>query len=196
MMRSHLLTPLFFVLRALLLVAALTSSGTVAAAGSDGIEVLEASLEPHEEGWAVNAQFAVSLTPGLDQALERGLSLYFVVDFELTRPRWYWFDDKTAAASTTFRLSYHPLTRQYRVSTGNLQLGFPTLAEAIGVMARIRDWQVLERGDVRPGGSYVAALRMRLDTGQLPKPFQLNAMTSRDWSLESGWHRFAFEVPR
>jgi hypothetical protein len=31
---------------------------------------------------------------------------------------------------------------------------------------------------------------MRLDTAQLPKPFQVNAIASRDWSLASDWHRW------
>ena len=35
------------------------------------------------------------------------------------------------------------------------------------------------------------AVRMRLDTAQLPKPFQLNAIASRDWTLESDWHRWS-----
>ena len=37
-----------------------------------------------------------------------------------------------------------------------------------------------------------ASLRMRLDTAQLPKPFQLNAIASRDWTLASDWHRWIF----
>ena len=94
----------------------------------------------------------------------------------------------------TYRLSYHALTRQYRVSTGTLQLGFPTLAEALGVMAHVRDWKIGDHGALHPGESYAASVRMRLDTTQLPKPFQINAITSRDWTLESAWKRFVFEA--
>jgi hypothetical protein len=195
-MRFFLPRELSLLLRAVIISAGLLLGTPALGAARDGIEVLEATIDPYEDGWAVNAQVRMTLTPGLDQALERGLSLYFVLDFELDRPRWYWLDEKTAKAEMTFRLSYHPLTRQYRVSTGNLQLGFATLGEAIGVMTRVRDWRVADRGAIKPGESYVASLRMRLDTGELPKPFQLNAMTSRDWSLESQWHRFNFEVAR
>lgn len=194
MMRSALFTPLSLALRAVVILAALVLVPSALAAGNERIEVLGATLDPYEDGWAINAQFALTLTPGVDLALERGLSLYFVVDFELTRPRWYWFDQRPASNRLTFRLSYHPLTRQYRLSTGNLQLGFATLAEAIGVMTRIRDWRVFDRSAVTPGETYQAALRMRLDTGELPKPFQLDAMTSREWNLDSGWHRFDFEA--
>lgn len=166
------------------------------AAAPERIQVAQVSLDPYENGWAVNAQFDLALKPRLEEALERGLPLYFVVEFELTRPRWYWFDEKTANASLTYRLSYHALTREYRLSTGSLQLGFSTLAEAIGVMTRIRDWKVLDRNAIEAGDTYIAAIRMRFDTSQLPKPFQLNALTSRDWTLESDWKRFSIEVSR
>jgi hypothetical protein len=39
---------------------------------------------------------------------------------------------------------------------------------------------------------YEAAVRLRLDTTQLPKPFQISALTSRDWSLQSDWVRWSF----
>ena len=39
--------------------------------------------------------------------------------------------------------------------------------------------------------TYQAGIRMRLDTAQLPKPFQLNAIASRDWTLASDWHRWS-----
>jgi hypothetical protein len=166
------------------------------AAAPERIEVAQVSLDPYEDGWAVNAQFNLALKARLEEALERGLPLYFVVEFELTRPRWYWFNEKTANASLTYRLSYHALTREYRLSTGSLQLGFSSLAEAIGVMTRVRDWKVLDQSAIEAGETYIAAIRMRFDTSQLPKPFQLNALTSRDWTLESDWKRFSFEVSR
>jgi hypothetical protein len=43
---------------------------------------------------------------------------------------------------------------------------------------------------------YEAALRMRLDTTLLPKPFQLSALTSRELHLESPWRRFTVRSPR
>ena len=98
-------------------------SNAPAFASPDGIDVIQASLDPLEDGWAVNAQFDLTLKPRLEEWLERGQPLYFVVDFELTQPRWYWFDDKAATAALTYRLSYYPLTREYRLSTGTLQVG-------------------------------------------------------------------------
>ena len=43
---------------------------------------------------------------------------------------------------------------------------------------------------------YEAAVRMRLDTMLLPKPFQLSALTSRELQLESPWRRFTVRSPQ
>ncbi|MEO8937001.1 MAG: DUF4390 domain-containing protein [Burkholderiaceae bacterium] len=165
----------------------------VAQASLDRIEVNQAVFESRDDGYYFSGDFELELKPRIAEALDRGLTLYFVVEVELTRSRWYWFDEKTVNATLNYRLSYHALTRQYRVSTGNLQLGLATLPEALGVIAHVRDWKVAERSILRPGETYATAVRMRLDTTQLPKPFQINAITNRDWTLESDWKRSTFE---
>jgi hypothetical protein len=162
-------------------------------ASADRIEADQFTLESRDDGYYLQGDFDVDLKPRVADALDHGLTLYFVIEAQLTRSRWYWFDEKAVNAALNYRLSYHALTRQYRVSTGNLQLGFPSLAEALGVMSHVRDWKIADRSALTPGQTYAAAVRMRLDTTQLPKPFQINAMTNRDWTLESDWKRFAFE---
>jgi hypothetical protein len=156
------------------------------------IDVSHAVLEPVDEGYAVNADFQVELTPRIEEALQNGVALYFVVEFELARPRWYWFDERAVASRLQYRLTYHPLSRQYRLWTGNLHQPFISLAEVLRVLGRVRSWVVLDRDQVSPDKTYEAAVRMRLDTTQLPKPFQVSAITSREWTLTSEWKRFVF----
>lgn len=177
-----------------LLKAALAAVFCVAAvvAQAEEIEVRSAQLVPQEEGLAVNADFAFELPPRLAEMVANGVPLYFVTEFELTRPRWWWFDDKAVAKRMQLRLSYHALSRQYRLSTGLLQQQFTTLEEALHVLRRVRNWQVTDRSVALVDANYEAAVRMRLDTALLPKPFQLSALTSRDLSLESPWRRFVF----
>ncbi len=173
----------------------LVASMRLVHAAPDRIEIGQAAFESRDDGYYVSGDFELDLKPRIAEALDRGLTLFFVVEAELTRSRWYWFDEKSVTAALHYRLSYYALTRQYRLSTGNLQVGFPTLAEALGVMSHVRDWKIAERGGpVRPGESYAAAVRMRLDTTQLPKPFQINAIANRDWTLESDWKRSVFEA--
>ncbi len=162
------------------------------AARADGIEVRAARLEPSAEGWQLAADFGLALPARLEEAVNRGVMLHFVVEFELIRPRWYWFDESVASATLTYRLSYHALTRQYRLALSGIAQSFPELADALGVMSRVRGWRVLEPDQVRPGAQYEAQVRLRLDTAQLPKPFQVNALTNREWTLSSEWKRFRF----
>lgn len=174
-------------LTSLALLVALLSG---APARADEIEVRAATLRPTEEGLVLDADFAFELTPRLADVVQNGVPLYFRVDFELTRRRWYWWDETTATRRLQLRLNYHALSRQYRLSTGLLQQNFATLEEALNVLRRVRNWLVLDRSVSLSGGDYEAAVRMRHDTTLLPKPFQLSALTGRELHLESPWRRF------
>jgi len=172
------------------LVAALLAVASVADARADEIEVREVVLRRVDDGYVLDADFAFELSPRLAEVVANGVPLYFRVDFELTRRRWYWFDDTAASSQLHLRLSYHALSRQYRLSTGALQQSFPTLEEALNVLTRVRNWLVVNRSVRLSDADYEAGVRMRLDTALLPKPFQLSALTGRDLQLESPWKRF------
>ena len=182
---------LFTAMALVLLLAVWPASHAVASS----IEVNSANVEQGDEGYAVSADFDVKLTSRIAEALQSGVSLYFLVEFELIRPRWYWFDEKTVASRLQYRLTYHALSRQYRLWTGTLHQPFGTLEEALRVLGRVRSWTVLERDQISLSQTYQAAVRMRLDSTQLPKPFQISAITSREWTLESDWKRFSFTPP-
>ena len=162
---------------------------------AEDIEVRDVRLHAVDEGLALDADFAFDLTPRLADVVANGVPLYFLVEFELSRPRWYWFEEKTAAKRLQLRLSYHALSRQYRLSTGLLQQSFPTLEEALNVLKRVRNWVVVDRSTALSDADYEAALRMHFDTTLLPKPFQLSALTSRELHLESAWKRFTVRAP-
>ena len=166
--------------------------GTFAAAParSQGIDVQRAALIPAEEGYFLEADFEIALTHTLEDALNKGVPLYFTLEFELIRPRWYWFNEKLANSRQQYRLSYNALARQYRVGVGKLYQNFSLLPEALAFLSRVRSRDVVETGALAKGSTYMAAVRMRLDTSQLPRPFQITAVGSRDWSLSSDWHRW------
>ena len=175
-----------FLARFIVVLASLAAPG----ARAEGIDVRAASLRPTQAGLVLDADFDFQLTPRLADVVVNGVPLYFRVDFELTRPRWYWFDETTATERLQLRLSYHALSRQYRLSTGLLQQNFASLEEALNVLKRIRNWLVVDRSVALSGDDYQAAVRMRHDVSMLPKPFQLSALTGRELHLESPWYRF------
>lgn len=184
-------------LRALVLLAIVWTAAVAHARpanAADAIEVLSARINPSADGdgWVLAADFSVPLPSRLEEAVNHGVALYFVVEFELIRPRWYWWDEKSAQSTQTYRLSYHALTRQYRLTVNGFAQPFATLDEALRALARVRGWRVLDAEQARPGADYQAQLRMRLDVSMLPKPFQVTAITNRDWNLQAEWTRFRF----
>lgn len=163
------------------------------------IDIASPQLLVVDDGYAVSADVSVDLNSRLEEAVTKGVVLHFLFEFELTRSRWYWFDEKVAARQMTIRLSYHALTRQYRVSIGGLHQSYPTLSEALRVLSRLRNWLVIEKSAdktvVKPGESYLAALHVKLDISQLPKPFQITAVGNRDWTLGSEWKTWQYVLP-
>ena len=158
---------------------------------AEGIAIKAATLEPVEDGWQLDAEFDIQFSPRLEEAVNRGVPLYFVVEFELSRPRWYWFDEKPVQFSQTYKISYTPLLRQYRLAVGNVYQNFTRFEEVTRVLSRLRGVHIADRNTFKKDITYQAGIRMRLDTAQLPKPFQLNAIASRDWTLASDWHRWS-----
>ena len=157
---------------------------------AEGIAVTSATIEQAEDGWILDAAFDVQFSPRLEEAVNRGVPLYFVVEFELAQPRWYWFDEKPVQRSQSYRISYTPLLRQYRLTIGTVYQNFTRFEEVTRVLSRLRGWHIADKGALKKDQVYQASVRMRLDTAQLPKPFQLNAIASRDWALASDWHRW------
>jgi hypothetical protein len=157
---------------------------------AEGIEVRTVAVQPTDDGWDLDAAFDVQFNPRLEEAVTRGVPLYFVVEFELARPRWYWFDEKPVQLSRMYKVSYMPLLRQYRLTIGTQYQNFTRFEEVTRVLSRLHGWHVADKGALQKDQVYEAAVRMRLDTAQLPKPFQVNAIASRDWTLASDWHRW------
>jgi hypothetical protein len=155
------------------------------------IGVMAAGLELVRDGTqgaiVLNATFEFDLPQALEEAVQKGIALYFNIEFELFRKRWYWFDRRVASQTLVYRLSYSPLTRQYRLARGGLSQPFESLDEALALVKSVRNWKVADRALLSPGDDYDAQVRMRLDVSQLPKPFQVNAITSREWNLASDW---------
>lgn len=186
-------------LQAALLMFALLGLG-IPAAHADGIQVRKAEVHLSDNSYQISADFDISLNFVVEQALEQGVSLYFVSEFTLTHPRWYWLDETIAQSEQTIKLSYNTLTRQYRISRGALFQNFASMDEALRIIGHQSSSpipaQLLKDGGsvadklLKKDNGYVAAVRLHLDVTQLPKPLQVNALTGDDWNLDSDWYRW------
>jgi len=166
-----------------LLVAFLLCGAVAAHAGS--IEPVTASISPGDDGYVLSAEFNVDLGARLEEAVARGVPLYFNLEFTLDRNRWYWLNEQVSNVAIHYRLAYNALTRQYRLSVGGLHQNFATLTEAMHVIGRVASLPVAEKTVLKTGETYAAALRLSLDRNQLPKPFQVDALSNRDWQVDT-----------
>ena len=162
------------------------------AASAEGIKITSVELERADSDWLLNAAFQIELSPGVEEAVQKGVVLYFQTEFELTRSRCYWFEEKPASAQRQTRLSYQPLTQQYRIASEGFTFSAKTISEALQAIGSIGGWRVIDNNQIDPAKSYIAGLRMTLDLSKLPKPFQVNALNNRDWNVSSDWLRFPF----
>lgn len=163
-------------------------------AHSQVIKVKQAELERVDSGWLLNANFSIELPAGLENALKKGVTLHFLTEFDLTRSRWYWFDEKAVSVQRQVRLSHQPVINQYRVALGGFVFSASTLSEALRVAGTVGGWSVIESSAISPDKNYEASIRMILDLGKLPKPFQVDALNSKDWALSGEWLRFPFNA--
>jgi hypothetical protein len=165
-----------------------------ACAQAGSIEPQRAALTPGEDGYTLSAEFTVDLGNRLEDAVARGVPLYFNLEFVLERSRKYWVNEHVTTRSLGYRLAYSSLTRQYRLTTGNLHQNFGSLAEAMRV-GRIAALPVLDKDALKAGETYEAAVRLALDRSQLPKPFQVDAIMDRDLQVETRVLRWQFVAP-
>jgi hypothetical protein len=127
--------------------------------------------------------------------VRRGIPLHFTIEFELQRPRWYWWSQQMLARAMSWRLAHHPLTGDYRLSS---EVGparsFSRLEDALAPIVQLRNWRIELPADLEPG-RYLGRVRLRLDSGQLPKPVQIDALTNRDLYPQAEWTSFPVLIP-
>jgi hypothetical protein len=165
-----------------------------ASAELHGAAISDLRLEQADDGVYLTAQVQFELPPLVEEVLEKGIAVYFVAEAELYRERWYWTDLKVAQAARYMRLAYQPLSRRWRLNVSpvpitnagfgvSLNQNFDTLADALdGVrrVGRLRLGDIVEIGDE---ATHPVTFRFRLDTSQLPRPFQLGAVGQTDWNI-------------
>lgn len=190
-----------------------------AVAHAEGITVNKVEARLGKDGYHLSALYSIELNFEEQQALSRGIPLYFVAEFSLKRSRWDWLDGAQQAVSRgiqrifvskpttthwswldkevyrgeqTSKLSYNVLTGRYRISRGSLFQNFASLEEALNMLSR-QSSATIPAALVEKDGKYVAAARLRLDITQLPKPLQVSVLTSGGWTLDSAWYRWMID---
>jgi len=153
------------------------------------------TLERNEGGVLLSAHFNFGLPVVVEDALQKGIPIYFVARADVLRERWYWTNRKISSVQRRMRLAYHPLTRRWRLNVGSgdmtedtqrlsLSQNFDTLDEVMAAVRRISRWKVAETADIEPGSQHLVNFSFALDTSQLPRPLQIGTLGQSDWLIE------------
>jgi len=160
-------------------------------------EITQLRTERTEDGIYLSAVVRFDVPPVVEDALLKGIAIYFVVETDIYRDRWYWTDLRVASAARTLRLAYQPLTGRWRVnivsgliasSSGlraTLSQNYETLPEALSAIQRVTHWKIADASEVEPGEQYMLNLSFWLDLSQLPRPFQIGVAGQRDWTISA-----------
>ena len=163
---------------------------------AEGINTTRAQAKLTGSGQlSISSRFQTDLPDQLKQALTQGVPLTFTLSYQLSAPTAAAYRFKlgqivgSSDSNVQYRLSYHPLAGRYRVTVGTFSTEYNTLDTALRGIGAIANWKVLPEGALGGTGaqSVRAEIRLMLSTAQLPKPFQINALTSKSWQLDSGW---------
>lgn len=163
--------------------AALGLTLALQAAQAQTVELPVFDIARQDGGLVIDFQARPVLSKAVEEAMQKGVPLYFVAQATVLRPRWYWRDERVARATRTWRLSFQPLTGQWRVSLGGLGQTVASASEALAIVSRASGWRIAEPGDIEPGERYQVEFSFRLDNTQLPRPMQLDLAAQADWRL-------------
>jgi hypothetical protein len=160
-------------------------------------ELEQFSVERGEDGVYLSAVVQFELPPVVEDALMKGIPMFFVVEADTYLNRWYWVDKRVASATRTIRLAFQPLTRRWRVNivTGlvnssvglraTLNQNYDTLPEALAAVQRLSRWRIADNTEIETDVPYKLEFSFSLDLSQLPRPFQIGVSGQKDWSISA-----------
>lgn len=155
-------------------------------------EVTQLAVERSDEGVLLSAAVRFELPHAVDDALAKGIPMFFVAEATIYRDRWYWYDKRVTYAARHMRLAFQPLTRRWRLQVSSSPIGnsglvlgqnFDTREEALAAVQRVSGWRIADPGEIDAEAAHYIDFRFRLDVSQLPRPFQIGAVGQSEWNI-------------
>ena len=172
-----------------------------AGSSASAAELSQLKVERGDDGVYLSALVEFELPPVVEDAMAKGIPMFFVAETDIYQSRWYWTDKRVSSAARTVRLAFQPLTRRWRVNIVNglinssaglratLNQNYETLPEAMSAVQRLSHWKIADNADIEQDAVNKIEFSFRLDLSQLPRPFQIGVAGQRDWNIsvqESG----------
>ncbi|MES2912381.1 MAG: DUF4390 domain-containing protein [Pseudomonadota bacterium] len=158
-------------------------------------DVTQIRVERGDDGVYLSTIVQFDLPPVVEDALLKGIPMFFLVEADVYQNRWYWTDKRVASTARTIRLAFQPLTRRWRVNIvsglinssaglrATLNQNYDTLPEALSAVQRLARWRIADNADIEPDVVHKLEFSFRLDVSQLPRPFQIGIAGQRDWTI-------------
>ena len=167
------------------------SSSTIASDNS--LIIKTAEINSQFEAYFLNADFDLSFNDDLDEAIKKGIPINFIIEFELKKPRKYWFDEEVAKKTKEILLTYHALSKQFILSESeNHLIAFDNLTQAKNELKRIKNWRIFDKSQIDDTDKYSAYLQVKLDQTKLPKQLQADITSNQEWQLASKQFQWMF----
>ena len=176
------------------LACALLLFGSPTAGASD---LTQFSVERGDDGVYLSTIVQFDLPTVVEDALLKGIPMFFVAEADIYLSRWYWADKRVANATRTIRLAYQPLTRRWRVNIvsglinnsaglrATLYQNYDTLPESLSAVQRFSRWRIADNSEVEPDVTHKLEFSFSLDLSQLPRPFQIGVAGQKDWTISA-----------
>ena len=153
-------------------------------------------LERDGDAVVLTANVNFELSAAVEEALFKGVPIFFVAEVEIFRERWYWTNKRVVNAERHMRLAYQPLTRRWRLNVASglsaqaasaiaLNQNFDTLSDALSALQRISRWKIADVQELDLDQHHQVEFNFRLDVSQLPRPFQIGTLGQTDWNISA-----------
>ena len=186
----------FLVFQFSVTVAFLTlATSTLLLAQTNIVSASELKIIKEEDSLVMNTPIQFNLPSAVEEALRKGVAIYFVAHVDVSKDRWYWTDKEVLSVNRYYKLVYQPLTRRWRlnISAGktnfnepaiSLPQWFDQLEDALAAINRAGHWKLMSLSDLESGQHYKITFSFGLDTTSLPKPLQIGLIGQSDWALQ------------
>ena len=167
------------------------SSSTIAADNS--LTIKNTEINSQFEAYFLNADFDLSFNDDLDEAIKKGIPINFIIEFELKKPRKYWFDEEVTKKTKEILLTYHALSKQFTLTESeNRLIAFDNLTQAKNELKKIKNWRIFDKSQIDDTEKYSAYLQVKLDQTKLPKQLQADITSNQEWQLASKQFQWTF----
>ena len=157
------------------------------------VQAPQLALERTPDTLYLTARLPLVASPALEEALNKGIPVYFVWQADVVQPRWYWSNKVVAQVARTVRVAYQPLTGRWRVSSAPglpsptglqfaLHQNHTNLQDALASAVRVSRWKLTDTS-LLDGAGWQVAFRFALDPSLLPRPFQIGMAKNSEWDI-------------